>query len=87
MKAAPQDRSSACSPCRATSPSTCARSRRPARGRHRCAARRNSTAIDGLVIPGGESTTLWRLSVAFDMLEPLRKLVAPACPRSGPAPG
>ena len=22
--------------------------------------------LDGLVIPGGESTTLWRLSVAFD---------------------
>ncbi len=26
--------------------------------------------VDGLVIPGGESTTLGRLSVAFDVLEP-----------------
>ena len=24
--------------------------------------------LDGLVIPGGESTTLWRLSVAFEVL-------------------
>ena len=31
--------------------------------------------VDGLVIPGGESTTMSRLSVAFDMLEPLRKLI------------
>src|SRR5512142_747939 len=31
--------------------------------------------LDGLVIPGGESTTLWRLSVAFDVLAPLRKLI------------
>ncbi|HJZ03737.1 MAG TPA: pyridoxal 5'-phosphate synthase glutaminase subunit PdxT, partial [Streptosporangiaceae bacterium] len=36
--------------------------------------------LDGLVIPGGESTTLWRLSVAFDMLEPLRKLIASGLP-------
>ena len=36
--------------------------------------------IDGLVIPGGESTTLWRLSVAFDMLDPLRKLIASGLP-------
>jgi pyridoxal 5'-phosphate synthase pdxT subunit len=29
--------------------------------------------IDGLIIPGGESTTICRLMAAFDMLEPLRK--------------
>ena len=43
--------------------------------------------VDGLVIPGGESTTLWRLSVAFDMLEPLRKLVASGLPAFGSCAG
>ncbi len=38
---------------------------------------------DGLVIPGGESTTLWRLSVAFDVLEPLRKLIGAGLPAFG----
>ena len=42
---------------------------------------------DGLVIPGGESTTLWRLSVAFDMLEPLRKLIAAGLPAFGSCAG
>ena len=39
--------------------------------------------LDGLVIPGGESTTLWRLSVAFDVLEPLRKLIGAGLPAFG----
>ena len=43
--------------------------------------------VDGLVIPGGESTTLWRLSVAFDMLEPLRKLIASGLPAFGSCAG
>ena len=43
--------------------------------------------VDGLVIPGGESTTLWRLSVAFDMLEPLRKLIACGLPAFGSCAG
>ena len=43
--------------------------------------------IDGLVIPGGESTTLWRLSVAFDMLEPLRKLIGSGLPAFGSCAG
>jgi 5'-phosphate synthase pdxT subunit len=43
--------------------------------------------LDGLVIPGGESTTLWRLSVAFDMLEPLRKLIACGLPAFGSCAG
>ncbi len=30
-------------------------------------------AVDGLVIPGGESTTMSKLAVAFDLLEPLRE--------------
>jgi len=43
--------------------------------------------IDGLVIPGGESTTLWRLSLAFDLLEPLRKLIASGLPAFGSCAG
>ena len=43
--------------------------------------------LDGLVIPGGESTTLWRLSVAFDMLEPLRKLIVCGLPVFGSCAG
>ena len=43
--------------------------------------------LDGLVIPGGESTTLWRLSVAFDMLEPLRKMIASGLPAFGSCAG
>ncbi len=43
--------------------------------------------LDGLVIPGGESTTLWRLSVAFDMLEPLRKLITSGLPAFGSCAG
>ena len=43
--------------------------------------------VDGLVIPGGESTTLWRLSVAFDVLEPLRKLISEGLPAFGSCAG
>jgi 5'-phosphate synthase pdxT subunit len=42
-------------------------------------------ACDGLVIPGGESTTLWRLATAFGLMDPLRKLVA--CGLTAPASG
>ncbi len=44
-------------------------------------------AVDGLVIPGGESTTLWRLAVAFELLEPLRKLIACGLPVFGSCAG
>lgn len=43
--------------------------------------------LEGLVIPGGESTTLWRLSVAFDVLEPLRKLIGAGLPAFGSCAG
>jgi 5'-phosphate synthase pdxT subunit len=43
--------------------------------------------VDGLVLPGGESTTLWRLSVAFDVLEPLRKLIGEGLPAFGSCAG
>jgi 5'-phosphate synthase pdxT subunit len=44
-------------------------------------------AVDGLVIPGGESTTLWRLAVAFDLLDPVRKLVQGGLPAFGSCAG
>jgi 5'-phosphate synthase pdxT subunit len=44
-------------------------------------------AVDGLIIPGGESTTLWRLAVAFDLLDPLRKLLAAGMPAFGSCAG
>jgi pyridoxal 5'-phosphate synthase pdxT subunit len=34
------------------------------------------SAVDGLLIPGGESTTMWKLAVAFDLAEPLRKRIS-----------
>lgn len=43
--------------------------------------------IDGLVIPGGESTTMWRLAVAFEMLEPLREQVRAGLPMYGSCAG
>ena len=43
--------------------------------------------LDGLVLPGGESTTLWRLSVSFDVLEPLRKLIGEGLPAFGSCAG
>jgi pyridoxal 5'-phosphate synthase pdxT subunit len=44
-------------------------------------------AVDGLVIPGGESTTLWRLTMAFDLLDPLRKLISEGMPAFGSCAG
>jgi 5'-phosphate synthase pdxT subunit len=32
--------------------------------------------LDGLIIPGGESTTIGKLAVAFEVLEPLRERIA-----------
>ncbi|HLI38698.1 MAG TPA: pyridoxal 5'-phosphate synthase glutaminase subunit PdxT [Streptosporangiaceae bacterium] len=44
-------------------------------------------ATDGLVIPGGESTTLWRLAGSFELLEPLRKLLRSGLPAFGSCAG
>ncbi|WP_166350359.1 pyridoxal 5'-phosphate synthase glutaminase subunit PdxT [Phytoactinopolyspora limicola] len=43
--------------------------------------------IDGLVIPGGESTTMWRLARAFDLLDPLRKKIRAGLPAYGSCAG
>jgi 5'-phosphate synthase pdxT subunit len=44
-------------------------------------------AVDGLIIPGGESTTIARLLIAFDLLEPLRGLIADGLPVWGTCAG
>ncbi|MFI9595175.1 pyridoxal 5'-phosphate synthase glutaminase subunit PdxT [Nonomuraea sp. NPDC052265] len=44
-------------------------------------------AVDGLVIPGGESTTMWKLADTFDMLEPLRMRIKEGMPAYGSCAG
>ena len=44
-------------------------------------------AVDALVIPGGESTTISKLAVAFDLLEPLRKRIGDGMPAYGSCAG
>lgn len=43
--------------------------------------------VDGLVLPGGESTTIIKLAVHFDMLEPLRTAVKTGMPMYGSCAG
>ena len=44
-------------------------------------------AVDGLIIPGGESTTIARLLIAFDLLEPLRARIKAGLPVWGTCAG
>ena len=44
-------------------------------------------AVDALVIPGGESTTMSKLAVEFDMLDPVRKRIAGGMPAYGSCAG
>ena len=44
-------------------------------------------AVDALVIPGGESTTIGKLLVTFDLLEPLQKRVRDGMPVFGSCAG
>nr|WP_219413685.1 pyridoxal 5'-phosphate synthase glutaminase subunit PdxT [Pseudonocardia nigra] len=44
-------------------------------------------AVDALVIPGGESTTMSRLLETFDLLDPLRKRIAGGMPAYGSCAG
>lgn len=48
---------------------------------------RELAALDGLVIPGGESTTMIKLAVSFDLLEPLRERLAQGLPAYGSCAG
>jgi len=42
---------------------------------------------DGLVIPGGESTTMWKLARTFELLDPLRKRIEAGMPAYGSCAG
>ncbi len=44
-------------------------------------------AVDGLVIPGGESTTMAKLARIFDLLEPLRQAAKDGLPMFGTCAG
>jgi pyridoxal 5'-phosphate synthase pdxT subunit len=58
-------------------------------GARACPVRRAGelAAVDGLVIPGGESTTIGRLLQVFDLLEPVRAAVAGGLPVFGSCAG
>ena len=43
--------------------------------------------VDALVIPGGESTVISKLAVAFDLLDPVRKRIADGMPVYGSCAG
>lgn len=43
--------------------------------------------LDGIVVPGGESTTISRLLVTFELLEPLRARIAAGLPAYGSCAG
>lgn len=43
--------------------------------------------LDGLVLPGGESTTMSKLAVRYGLLEPLRKRIAAGMPAYGTCAG
>ncbi|MEV1296134.1 pyridoxal 5'-phosphate synthase glutaminase subunit PdxT [Pseudonocardia sp. NPDC049635] len=44
-------------------------------------------AVDGIVLPGGESTTMSKLLDAFDLLEPLRERIRGGLPAYGSCAG
>ncbi|MFI6512796.1 pyridoxal 5'-phosphate synthase glutaminase subunit PdxT [Streptosporangium sp. NPDC050855] len=43
--------------------------------------------VDGLVVPGGESTTMWKLAETFELLEPLRMRIKAGMPAYGSCAG
>jgi pyridoxal 5'-phosphate synthase pdxT subunit len=53
----------------------------------RVRSREELEQVDALVIPGGESTTIGKLLVTFDLLEPLQKQVADGMPAFGSCAG
>ena len=44
-------------------------------------------AVDGLIIPGGESTTIWKLADIFELVDPLRKRISDGMPVFGSCAG
>lgn len=60
-----------------------------AAGARTCPVRRPEelAAVDGLVVPGGESTTISKLAVAFGLMGPLRERVRSGMPAYGSCAG
>lgn len=44
-------------------------------------------AVQALIVPGGESTAMWKLADAFDLLEPLRMRIKEGMPAYGSCAG
>ena len=44
-------------------------------------------SVDGLVLPGGESTTIYKLSEIFELYEPIRQAIADGLPVFGTCAG
>ena len=44
-------------------------------------------AVDGLVIPGGESTVMSKLAITFELMEPIRKRISAGMPVYGSCAG
>ena len=44
-------------------------------------------SVDALIIPGGESTTMWKLAVTFGLADPLRKRISSGMPAFGSCAG
>jgi 5'-phosphate synthase pdxT subunit len=44
-------------------------------------------AVDGLVVPGGESTVMSKLAITFELMEPIRKRIAAGMPVYGSCAG
>ena len=53
-------------------------------GAHALAVRRPAEldAVDGLIVPGGESTTIWKLLEIFDLASPLRDRIKAEMPET-----
>jgi len=45
------------------------------------------TGLDGIILPGGESTTMGRLLTVFELLEPLQRVLAAGLPAYGTCAG
>jgi pyridoxal 5'-phosphate synthase pdxT subunit len=60
-----------------------------AAGGHPVPVRRQAEleAVDGLIIPGGESTTIWKLLAIFDLAGPLRERIGGGMPVFGSCAG
>ncbi|WP_326836291.1 pyridoxal 5'-phosphate synthase glutaminase subunit PdxT [Amycolatopsis rhabdoformis] len=58
-------------------------------GAHAVPVRREAelSEVDGLVLPGGESTTMSRLLESFELLEPVRERIAGGLPAFGSCAG